>query len=182
MEAEKDKGAEMQPDVVVSASQWSELQARIEELESRNKPQSPLRAAKTHERTARVKFIDDLPVVGWVKDRKGNTVLDYTANANDPFITLILDKGGKSQEKKVKYFEGFLQAGDSIECTIIKMEAFESVKEYGTTTAKNVDYSGYRTVDTGREVALEVKMYTHVSLIKLPDGREVKIDNEFLNI
>lgn len=175
-------------DVVVPKAEYDSLLARLEALEHNTgaglKPPSVI-TKRVKERTARLKRIGDMYIVGYTKNARGTPNIRY---ANDEkgveqmYLETILTDGKNIEKRELNFIQDIGQNTDVHVVPILKTEAIEHIENYGTVQQKHVPEGGWKFQNTGREVALEVLKYQHISTIKLPNGATIEIDNEFLNI
>lgn len=176
-------------DVVVPKVEYDSLLARLEALEKNaNTGKVPSVITKrVKERTARLKVIDDMYIVGFTKDKHGKPNISYRKSDNprkgeEMYIEVILSDGTNIEKRELNFINDIGQNTKVVVVPILKTESIEHIDNYGTTKQSHVPEGGWEFKSTGREVALEVLRYQHISTIQLPNGIKIDVDNEFLNI
>lgn len=122
----------------------------------------------------RVRFINDKIVVKygktWEETEKDNSKVLK--------IEVITEDGVRHTVSYVDFMEG----GKQELAEIISFDKEEIIQNFGYTTVKKVDYDNYTTIDTGREVPVEVKTDHYTFKLKLVDsGREISLDESAVN-
>ena len=155
--------------VVVDKIQLKNIMDRLAELEGKKTK----KRVELLNKTCRLRLLDGKIVVGYgksyeKKDIGGNRVL---------MIEVITEDKKKTEVE----FVNFNETGEQLLCEIIDTEKKEVEEELGFVYAKKVDYDNYRTYETDKEVPLINKSLVIKYKLKLPDGREVWMDEEAIN-
>lgn len=171
-------------DVVMSGEEYKDLMRRLDNLET-NKENSPVKKhKKVKENTAKIKMLGDKYILGYKlnKHQTAEFIMEKQDNGTKRRKITLLLSDGKSElkEKVVDYLDDLIHNDDIYVCPIIKTELEEVVKTYGE--AKVTSVKDYATYDTGGRVDMDVISYKKISIVKLPNGEEVEIDNLFLNM
>lgn len=179
--------------VTLTKEQFDTLISRIEASEQGTKrgPVSVL-ASRTKNWTLRLREIDGKVILDVKRDRYGRVIFKEMKNEKgnpDMLVTLILLKEGKLptdvdalEEKPAFHLIDFLNGSHEIVVPIIKTREEESFTSYGVVTKKYVPENEFQTIDTGREIAAESREVKRFHLVRLPDGREIEVNDEFINI
>lgn len=150
----------------------ADLKGRIDKIES-GEPQV-LEAVRKN--TARVRVMDGKYVLGWTK--KG------TYEERDPhthemvaYRDLILE--GVDKPKKVNNIE-FLNNTEAVNAEIVDVKTEPIEVNQGFTDQKQFD--GHVMKETGSVVPLKVKGEHSVYTLKTPDGHELELDEQYINV
>jgi len=148
---------------------------RLEMLEKQASGEAPvLEAVKTH--TARLKRFDEKLIVGYDKGIIYEKKLIEGKEQQVMMITVQFQDGTK---KKIEYVKDYVQNNDIVEVKVLKTDVKDDEKRLGLVEVKRVDE--YRTIGTGVKVPMRVITPIATSLIELPNGEKITINNEFLN-
>jgi len=94
---------------------------------------------------------------------------------------VLRDKDGKTSTMEVSAKE-FAEEAREIKLPILEIKSKPSIEKKGFTTIKMVSKSGYRTVNTGKKVRQIVTSLESKALVEMPDGEQVELDINFLNM
>lgn len=163
--------------------QLRDLKQAVDETNGRVTTQK--KSPKVH--TARVRAIDGKIVTGFVNRGVEKRPL-YVYERNNPsnprervnYVDLILED---NSVVSVPHLE-FLQEAETVEAKIIDEKVIQLSESQGKVTRKEVDFTKYRTVDTGEEVDAEVVMQESVFTLELPEEygkRQIELHGSILN-
>lgn len=189
---EKSARKQKEDSVVMSKEEYDNIQKSIAELtkavrDTKGEEAIPSPLLKRPDSyTARLRVKDGEYVIGLVCTEDGNTKFEkeYDARGNEYlFLTLIvLKKNGETEERRVEYVKEFLNKYSSVNVDIVQKKSREVIINHGMTREKVYNYSKYQQEETGNRVPLDVLLHKYVYTVRLPDGREVDIDERFINM
>lgn len=115
------------------------------------------------------------PIIGW--DKEGRESIDDQKIVHY-FVTLhLLEEDGKTEKCEIER-KDYPTAG-RLKSLVLDKRVKIRVEYTGNTTKKYVQ--DYRTVDTAVRVPLKVEIPEAYFKLRLPDGQEVEISEEYLN-
>ena len=157
-------------DIPITREEYTALLKEVSALRSGNAI-----VAKPKGKIATMKFIDDNPVVDF------SPVRTTINNGKESllFDVFLYDDKGLIKKKDINYLD-FARNGDKREVTILRTDKEEITKEYGSVNVTYVD--GYKTIFSGRQVPLAVTSEDYQSLIELPNGEKITVNNKCLNM
>jgi hypothetical protein len=137
------------------------------------------KTAELRNRKCRVRFVEEGDnycklVVGYGKT--------WEAKEIDGSKVLKIEVLTEDNKKHVVNYVEFNENGKQEEAEILDMKKEEIIENLGYTTVKKVDYDNYTTIDTGREVPVQVtsNKYTY-KLRLLKSNRVVTLDDSAIN-
>jgi hypothetical protein len=141
---------------------------------------------KVEESTVTILLVEEKAVVDFVNKGTATTPFSIYEGPDPrdpkqrvPYVDLVLDDA--SIVKGVNYNE-FLREAERVDCLIVKSDKKPWQKVAGDTTRKKVNYEKYNTTDTGIDVPLVVKGFKQLLTVRLPDGREIELMEDYVNI
>lgn len=149
------------------------FEAFISESQSGPKPFSRS-AQQAKPRQVKVHFFNGQLVVGYGKtfDRRDDN------NNVKMWIELITEDGSIHP---VKHEEFFSNPDNSPLCEILQVDKKKEVASQGETPATIVDWDKYRSYASDKMVSLEVVYVKSSYKVRLPDGKEVWLNEEVIN-
>lgn len=182
--------------VEVSKEQLDELIAQNKELLTRNReladavgnikdvPDGVKQPKAVTDRTVRVLFLEGKAVLGF-KNRGEDTRPVYVYEKADPVkkdeVNLFVDVILAGEEEPVSTnYNDLLHDAERRECKIVKVDEQEWRVVQGQTSKKVVN--NYATEETGIMVPIEVLGKTRTFTVALPDGEEVAIHENYVNM
>jgi len=188
--ADEKKSEEKEVMVEVSKNQLDELLKRVSSIEENagndgiTKPLSLEDVVK--ERTIRLFEIDNKIVTGLKKDKYEKVIFENLKNEKGEkdmtVIVELLGEDGKKEEKKMFYLMDLLHEAHEITVPVIDTRSEKVVKKHGTVERTSVPDGGWTSKGSGVQVYLEDVSWKLFSTVTLPDGREIEVSNEFINM
>uniref|UniRef100_A0A6H1ZW59 Uncharacterized protein n=1 Tax=viral metagenome TaxID=1070528 RepID=A0A6H1ZW59_9ZZZZ len=155
--------------VEVDKIQLENILERIAELEGRKVQ----KRAQLKNKICRVRFIDDKIVTAYGKS--------WEKRLPDGGKVLVIEVITEDKKKHEVEFIDFNENGTQLEAEIIDSKKEEKEEKLGFVFAKKVDYDNYRTYETDKEVPLINKSVKFTYKLRLPDGKEIWLDEEAIN-
>lgn len=154
-------------------SKLNSFEAFMVTQEEHNKPFSRA-SIENRKRMVKVHFYKDLPVIAYGlthkrKNDEGQQVL---------FIEFVTEDKALHVVNMMEYFSN---ESNSPWCEVIEVKTRDKVVTQGSVPATIVEWDKYRSYYSDKQIALEVVYKKHDYLVKLPDGREMWINESVIN-
>lgn len=181
--------------VTIGASELRELldsnrklMQKVDALSSETAEEMPtLLRKEVEEKTVRVAFIDGKPVIGY-KNRGTETRPQYAYERPDPenpkemilYIDVLLD--GVDEAQPIRYKE-LMNEAEHTPCKVLKTESKPWEVLQGTVEAMQLpEGDKYRMESKGYKTPVGATGVTRTYTVQLPDGKELKISDQYVNI
>lgn len=171
-EAKPEKGKKM---ASVPLETLNALIARVEQLEKSQPGAQKLEAVKEH--TARMRRFEGMYLVGF--SRPNWTEKDPKTN-EDVYKCEAVFSDVATNKKLEMVFMDVLTKLERVEATIIDQHTEDVIQDYGTVEV--VEVKDYRTVGTGNYVPVRVVTPKTTVKVLVPEGYELELDSNSLNI
>ena len=127
-------------------------------------------------------FEKDRLVIGYNKERGIWKKYDKERREDVLMIELLVrDKKGDTTKEEVSSND-FFEDAKEVKIPVIRRENEKIVDKVGNTTIKTVASGDYKTIDTGKRTPLKVTRIESKALVEMPDGEQLLIDIDFINM
>lgn len=168
--------------ITLSREEYAAIMGKISNLEGQMvklENHGVIDLDEVREHTARVRLWDGKVVVATSNARMKEGVDPILGTTMEIDLTLRDDKN-HDVHKVVDYLD-FVRTAPHLEVKILKMKLVdEGIQNFGTVEVKEV--KEYKTQGTGFRVPLRVKTPVYQATVLFDDGREMNINQRFLNI
>ncbi len=178
--------------ISIEASELKELlatnRALMEKIEASEQEYKPtLLRKEISERLVRITFVGGKPVIGFA-NRGTDTKVQYTYERPDPentkesilYVDVLLQ--GEEKPLPIRYKE-LMNEAEHVECKILRTEEKPWEVVQGTTEAMELpEGDKYRMESKGYSVAVGATGVKRTYTVQLPDGSELNIADDYVNI